>query len=365
MTPQPLLGLLYHWLGGLASASFYLPYRGVKRWSWETYWLVGGVFSWLVAPWLFATLLVPDVTEILRAAPADSLGWAYFFGTMWGLGGLTFGLTMRYLGIGLGMAVALSLCSAFGTLMPPLFAGELGKIAGSASGRYVLVGVAVCLFGIGLCGLAGMRKERELSPEQKKAAVKEFNFRKGLLVAVFSGVMSSCFAYGLAAGKPIGDLARESLLAQGRSDLWQNLPVLIVVLAGGFTTNFVWCVILALRNRSHGEYVALKLEAAGQGERASLPVNYLLSAMAGVTWYLQFFFYSMGQTKMGRFEFSSWTLHMASIILFSSLWGIALKEWKGSSGGTHRFIFAGIAVLVFSTLVVGYGNYLGATPGGH
>lgn len=280
---------------------------------------------------------------------------------MWGFGGLTFGLTMRYLGIGLGMAIALSLCSAFGTLMPPLFTGELGAIAGSVSGRYVLAGVGVCLLGIGLCGLAGIRKEREMSAEQKKVAVKEFNFRKGVLVAVFSGVMSSCFAYGLAAGKPIADLAHAGLLEHGGSDPWQNLPVLIVVLLGGMTTNFVWCAILAVRNRSHGEYVNLQVSATGQRERASLPVNYLLSAAAGVTWYLQFFFYSMGQTKMGQYEFSSWTLHMASIILFSSLWGIVLKEWKGSSRSTHRLIFAGIAVLVFSTLVVGYGNYLAAT----
>lgn len=362
MNPNPLVGLVYHWLGGLASASFYLPYRGVKRWSWETYWLVGGVFSWIVAPSFFAFLLVPNVTGILQAAPGLALFWAYFFGAMWGLGGLTFGLTMRYLGIGLGMAIALSLCSAFGTLMPPLFAGELGKVASSASGQYVLAGVGVCLLGIGLCGLAGMRKEREMSAEQKKAAVKEFNFRKGVLVAVFSGVMSSCFAYGLAAGKPIADLARASLAEHGGSDLWQNLPVLIVVLLGGFTTNFAWCTILAVRNRSHGEYRALRLTTTEQDAGASLPVNYALSAVAGVTWYLQFFFYSMGQTKMGEYEFSSWTLHMASIILFSSLWGIALKEWRGSSARTHQFIFIGIAILILSTLVVGYGNYLGSAP---
>ncbi|MBE2214592.1 MAG: L-rhamnose/proton symporter RhaT [Opitutaceae bacterium] len=365
MGANPLLGLIYHWLGGFASASFYLPYRGVKRWSWETYWLVGGFFSWIVAPWFFASLLVPDLFAVLRAAPAGSVLWAYVFGALWGLGGLTFGLTMRYLGIGLGMAVALSFCSAFGTLMPPLFAGELGTIAASVSGRYVLLGVAVCLGGIGLCGMAGVRKERELSPEQKKASVREFNFRRGLLVAVFSGVMSSCFAYGLAAGKPIADLARQSLADNGGSDLWQNLPVLIVVLLGGITTNSIWCLILAMRNRSLGEYGALKPAVDAGSGRASLVTNYAFSAMAGVTWYLQFFFYSMGQTKMGQYEFSSWTLHMASIILFSSLWGIVLKEWKGSSHRTHGYIFAGIAVLVLSTLVVGYGNYLGASGTGH
>lgn len=380
----PLLGLLYHWLGGLASASFYIPYRGVKKWSWETYWLAGGFFSWIIAPWALALLLVPGVADILRAAPATALFWAWFFGAMWGVGGLTFGLTMRYLGIALGMAVALGFCAAFGTLMPPLFNGEFGKIVGSASGQVILAGVVACLAGIGVSGLAGMSKEKELSPEQKAATVKEFNFGKGMLTATFSGIMSSCFAYGLAAGKPVADIAKTRLLESGGSDLWQNLPVLVVVLLGGFTTNFVWCVILNIKNRSGHEYLNLAprapaaapqapafdahgnaIAASDRSGPAPLLRNYLFSAAAGVTWYLQFFFYSMGSTKMGEYEFSSWTLHMASIIIFSTLWGIVLHEWKGTGKRTHLLIGAGLFILVASTVVVGYGNYLGASAAGH
>ena len=249
-----MLGVLYHWIGGLAAASFYIPYRGVRRWSWETYWLVGGIFSWIVAPWLSAWLLVPDLRATLSSAPASTLAWAYVFGVLWGLGGLTFGLTMRYLGIALGVAVALGFCAAFGTLIPPIVAGEFGAIAASTSGRVILCGVAVCLLGIALSGLAGRSKERELSSEQKAETIREFDFRKGMLVAIFCGVMSACFAYGLAAGKPLADLTRARLLEHGRADLWQNLPVLVVVLLGGFTTNVVWCVILNAKNRSAGEY---------------------------------------------------------------------------------------------------------------
>lgn len=216
---NPLLGVFYHWLGGLASASFYIPYRGVRNWSWETYWLVGGFFSWIIAPSTLAGLLVPELWATIADAPIRPLLWAYFLGAMWGLGGLTFGLTMRYLGIALGMTVALGFCAAFGTLVPPLFAGELGKITSTGSGQMVLLGVLTCLVGIAVSGLAGMSKERELSPEEKAATVKEFNFGKGMLVATFSGIMSSCFAYGLAAGKPLADLARQSLLAHGGSDL--------------------------------------------------------------------------------------------------------------------------------------------------
>jgi L-rhamnose-H+ transport protein len=392
MNANPFLGVFFHWLGGLASASFYIPYRGVKKWSWETYWLVGGFFSWIIAPALFASLLVPGLWGILSAAPAKNLMWAYVFGAMWGLGGLTFGLTMRYLGIALGMAIALGYCAAFGTLMPPIFSGEIYDIVHQWSGLVILFGVAVCLAGIAISGMAGMSKERELTAEQKKATIKEFSFVKGLLVATFSGVLSASFAYGLAAGKPIADLAKDSLARNGGADLWQNLPVLVVVLWGGFTTNFIWCLILNVKNRSGHEYLALRKSvvaevsategvmtwdadelagttANGRGvpvaatvESVPILANYVLSAIAGTTWYMQFFFYSMGETKMGTYKFSSWTLHMASIIIFSTLWGVVLREWKGTSKRTHVLIALGLAVLIGSTIIVGYGNFLKVGP---
>ena len=386
MHGNPFLGVLFHWLGGLASASFYIPYRGVKRWSWETYWLVGGIFSWIVAPWLLATLLVPGFMDVLRAAPGKNIFWAYFFGAMWGIGGLTFGLTMRYLGIALGMAVALGFCAAFGTLIPPIFNGQIQSLLASTPSQVILAGVGLCLAGIGLSGAAGMSKEREMSDEQKKAVIKEFNFPKGLLIATFSGIMSACMSYGLSAGEPIAQIARTQLLAQGRADLWQNLPVLVVVLAGGFTSNFIWCVILNIRNGSGREYFSsLQVKAGNEGaavdshgnalpstgttgaptKRLPVPLlmNYAFSAVAGVTWYLQFFFYGMGETRMGEYKFSSWTLHMASIIIFSTLWGVGLGEWKGASRRTKTLVTLGLAVLVGSTMIVGYGNFLKAGTG--
>jgi len=353
---NPFLGVVYHWSGGLAAASFYIPYRRVKRWAWETYWLAGGVFSWIVAPWVMAWLLVPDVPGAIRATPPRSLLWAFVFGALWGLGGLTFGLTVRYLGIALGVAVALGLCNAFGTLVPPIVSGDFAAIAGSRSGQVILAGIAVSLVGIAVSGLAGVSKERELSAAEKQAAVPEFNFAKGMLVATFCGIMSACFAYGLAAGAPLAQVTRAQLLASNRSDLWQNLPVLIVVLAGGFITNFAWCVILNVRNRTSHQYFNLR-GSAGE-EPAPLLNNYAFSALAGVVWYLQFFFYSMGETQMGRYGFSSWTLHMASIIIFSTLWGIALEEWRGTRARTHRLIATGLTLLIASTLIVGYGNYI-------
>jgi L-rhamnose-H+ transport protein len=386
MVPNPALGVFFHWLGGLASGSFYVPYRGVRRWSWETYWLVGGVFSWLIAPWFLASLLTRDIFQVLSEAPARTVFWTIFFGLLWGIGGLTFGLTMRFLGLSLGMAVALGLCDAFGTLLPPIFSGVfLTQVLGTLSGRVILGGVLVCLLGIAAAGLAGIYKERTMSSDEKKSSIAEFDLRKGIAVATLSGVMSSCFAYGLAAGAPLKVLT----VKHGTPHLWQGLPVLIVVLIGGFTTNFVWCVALNIRNRTGHEYftsdpqkylpvgdetiVETAIDAPSREvvehipgakkdngqERVPMVSNYLFCALAGTTWYFQFFFYTMGETQMGRYGFSSWTLHMASIIIFSSLWGIALKEWRGAGTPAMRLLTLALFLLVGSTVIVGYGNYLG------
>ncbi|HTR66002.1 MAG TPA: L-rhamnose/proton symporter RhaT [Terriglobales bacterium] len=386
MNPNPAIGVVYHWLGGLASGSFYVPFRGVKRWAWETYWLVGGFFSWIIVPWVLGLLMTRDLMAVIREAPASSLFWTYFFGVLWGLGGLTFGLTMRYLGMSLGMAMVLGYTAAFGTLMPPIFRGVfVSEVLGTRSGVVILVGIAVCLIGIAFAGAAGVSKERNMPAEKKREAIKEFNLKRGVLVATFSGVMSACFAYGLAAGDPIKAIT----IQHGTPGLWQGLPVLVVLLLGGFTTNFIWCLILNIRNHTlyqyvdpniHGEVpsrnqepilenaidapaeevaVAAAVATEPATARAPMLANYFFSALAGTTWYFQFFFYTMGETQMGRYKFSSWTLHMASIIIFSSLWGIGLKEWKGAGAVAGNLLALALLLLVGSTVIVGYGNYLG------
>jgi L-rhamnose-H+ transport protein len=387
---------MFHWIGGLAAASFYLPYLAVKKWAWETYWIVGGFFAWIVAPWVLSLFLVPDTIHILRNASTSSLAWAVFYGAAWGIGGITYGLSIRYLGIALGAAVALGSCAAFGTLVPPLFDGTFGQIVVKHSGQIILAGVFTCLLGITLSGLAGMSKEKELTTEQKAKSTGEFRFTRGILTALLCGFMSAAMAYGFAAGKPIAAVAKTSLVSHGLNPCWQNLPVLIVILIGGFATNFAWCLYQNLKNKTFGDYLktttfediemaALTLSSHGaqstsatatatataaatntieSSPPATVPVpvalNYILCAVAGVTWYFQFFFYGIGTTKMGKYDFSSWTLHMASIIIFATLWGIALKEWKGTSSRTHRLIAAGLTVLIASTVIVGYGNYLAA-----
>ena len=378
MGGNPLLGVFLHWLGGLASASFYVPFRRVRGWSWETYWLAGGVMSWIIVPWILAVSLTHNLFHVLQMAPVSAILWTYFFGVLWGLGGLTFGLTMRYLGLSLGMSVALGYTAVFGTLVPPIFHGQFMQLLAQRSGIIILVGVGICIGGILLAGTAGISKENELSHEEKLATIQEFSLKRGLGVATFCGVMSSCFAFGLDAGNPIKALT----MGQGTPVMWQGLPVLVVLLAGGFTTNFIWCVVLSMQNRSYGEYLriprrrerelmthppienvtdaastemALEFELHPRGT-SSLAANYGFSALAGATWYMQFFFYTMGETQMGQYKFSSWTLHMASIMIFSTIWGIALKEWRGVSLRTKVLVFLTLLTLVGSTVVVGYGN---------
>jgi len=353
----PITGVLLHAIGGLAAASFYIPYKKVRHWAWENYWLVGGFVSWIIAPWALAMLILPQTPEILAQATLNSILWTAFFGAVWGIGGLTFGLTMRYLGVALGYAIALGLTAVFGTLIPPLFSGELFAIAQTTSGQVLLAGVFVCVIGIILGGTAGRRKEAELTDEQKRASIAEFNFAKGLIVAIVAGVMSASMAVAFVAGKPIAQLAVEN----GAPPLWQNLPVLIVILCGGFVTNFIWCATLIIKNGTFGELLGRRTTQQAStpslGGR-QLSLNFLFCAIAGFAWYLQFFFYGMGTTQLGKYEFSSWTLHMAFIIVFSTFWGLALREWKGASRATHAWNAAGLIVLILSIVIIGWGNTL-------
>lgn len=381
MGANPLLGIIYHWLGGFASATNFIPFRRIRRWSFEIYWIIQGVAAWLIAPTVLACLFVPHPFQIIHAAPGRSIFYTFLFGLLWGVGGLTFGLAIRYLGIGLGYAIALGFCTGFGTLAPPIYNHQIHAILHHRSGLIILAGVALSLIAIAISGAAGASKEREITTEDKViSGERDYSFVKGLLVAIFAGIMSSFFAIALDFGKPIGDITHTQLVAAHRAELYSNLPILIVLLWGGFLTNLIWSIILILKNRSGAQFLGepgdnpmraghvtgetlADFDATAVTQRISpgiLAQNYFFAALAGVVWYFQFFFYSMGQTKMGKYEFASWTLHMASIIIFANLWGIVLKEWRDTSRRTRLLVTLGLVSLIGSTLVVGYGNYLQA-----
>jgi len=349
---QVILGVIYHFIGGFASGSFYMPYKRVKKWHWESFWIIGGIFSWIIVPPLAAWLTVPGFADIIKSGSGSTIKYTFLFGILWGFGGLTYGLGVRYLGMSLGNSVVLGFCSAFGALVPSIyynFYPAEGKVTfndllSTGWGRIVLAGVVLCLLGIYICGRAGMMKEKELPEELKKKSVAEFNLVKGLIVAIFSGIMSACFNFGIEAGKPMA----EEAVKQGFNPLFQNNVTYVVLLWGGFLTNFIWCMFLNARNRSFKDYT---------NKLTPLRKNYMFSAMAGTTWFLQFFFYGMGESKLGNGA-SSWILHMAFIILVANMWGVVLKEWSGVSRKTKTTITVGITTIILSVIVVGYGNAL-------
>ena len=347
---QALLGIIYHSIGGFASGSFYMPYNKVKKWSWESYWIVGGLFSWLIVPPIAAYLTVPGFVDIIREVSNTVFYFTFLMGLLWGIGGLTYGLGVRYLGMSLGNSVTLGFCAAFGAIVPSVYYSinpTEGKISftdmlASSGGQLVLLGVLVCLIGIALSGRAGMLKEKEISKEESKKSIAEFSLVKGLIIAIISGILSSFMNFGIEAGKPMADVA----VARGYNPLFQNNVAYIIIMWGGLATNLIWCTILSIKNKSYGDFV---------NRKSPIAKNVLFSALAGTTWFLQFFFYGMGESKLGNGA-SSWILHMSTIILTANMWGIVRKEWTGTSKKTKWTISSGIAVIIFSVFLVGIGN---------
>lgn len=351
-----ILGVIFHFLGGFASGSFYIPYKKVKGWNWESYWLAGGFFSWLIIPPLAALITIPNFATIIANTPAKTIGITYIFGLLWGIGGLTYGLGVRYLGVSLGSSIILGLCMVFGALIPAIYydfspaegKDTLSLLTSNSWGLTVLAGLAVAILGVIVCGKAGTMKEKEM--KQSGTAVKtEYKFALGITVAIISGILSACFNFGLESGKAMAVVANEAWKLANPNEgefLYQNNVVYVVVLWGGLTTNLIWCLYLNSRNKSFGDYTNTK---------TPLLKNYIFSALAGTTWFLQFFFYGMGESRLGNGP-SSWILHMAFIILIANLWGLILKEWKGVSAKTRNTIIMGIILLIISVLIVGYGN---------
>jgi L-rhamnose-H+ transport protein len=347
---QALLGVLFHSIGGIAAGSFYMPYNKVKGWAWESYWIVGGVFSWLIVPPVAAWLTVPGFAEIIAASSSQILFFTFLMGLLWGVGGLSYGLGIRFLGMSLGNSIVLGFCAAFGALVPSIYYNLVpteGKVSftsmmASSGGQLVLFGVVICLLGIAICGRAGMMKEQELSEAEQKKAVPEFSLIKGLLIGILSGILSAFFNFGIEAGKPMANAAVEA----GFNPLYQNNVTFVVILWGGLTTNLVWTAILSIKNKTYTDF---------RNKSTPIAKNLMFSAMAGTIWFLQFFFYGMGESKLGNGA-SSWILHMSMIILTANMWGIYQKEWQGVASKTKWTITSGIVMILLSVILVGIGN---------
>ncbi len=321
-------------------------------------WILGGLFSWIIVPPIAAMLTIPNFVEIIKSSDNAILGYTFLFGLLWGIGGLTYGLGVRYLGVSLGSSIILGLSMVFGSLMPSIYyffnkaEGKHGidYFFTTQSGICILLGLLVCVLGVYLCGKAGVSKEKHLST-LSSASKSDYNFGLGIVVAIVSGILSACFNFGIEAGKPMADVANtlwKSANPNQGEFLYQNNVTYIVILWGGFTTNFLWCLYLLIKNKTFSDY---SKSEAPKGK------NFLLCALAGTTWYLQFFFYGMGESRLGNGA-SSWILHMAFIILISNAWGVVLKEWKGVDRPTYRSIIAGIVTIIISICIVGFAKTL-------
>ena len=328
-----VIGLLIIAFGAFCQSSSYVPINKIKDWSWESFWLVQGLFAWLLFPLLGALLAVPSghsLFEIYAQYPKESL-LTILFGALWGVGGLTFGLSMRYLGVALGQSIALGTCSALGAILGPVFTGHAGDLTSA-----VIIGVVVMLIGIAIIGVAGAMKSASLPEEEKKKAVKDFNFGKGIFVALLAGFMSACFAIGLSFGAP--------LKWAETPDIFSSLPATLLVTFGGFLTNATYCLYQNGKNKTFGDYK----------KGALWKHNLLFCALAGLLWYSQFFGLSLGKGFLAGSAVLltfSWCILMSLNIVFSNVWGILLKEWKGLSKKTIAVLVAGLAVLVFSTFL--------------
>lgn len=343
--PSPLFGTLLHAVGASSAALCYSPQKFLHKWSWQTYWLVQAMVCWLLLPWVVACLTVPEMGRVLMEAPREAMLRSYGLGMVYGVGGIAFGQSIRYIGFSLTYAIAIGVSCVVGTLLPPLIRGELGATLTSEAGLYVMGGVFLGFFAMLATGWAGFRKERELAADHSRV---KFNFHLGLPICLLAGLLSAVFSFSLAAGQPIADVA-----ARYGAGHFEGNIIYIFSNNGSFTTTLLYVIYLATRDRSWGEF-----RATPDGRR--LAGNYALGVLTGFLWYFQFFFYGLGHVRMGTFKYSSWAIHMIILILLSCGFGVLIGEWKGSRPRTRWILAAAISLLFGSVALLTYGNYEGS-----
>lgn len=337
MASEQLFGFFFIAFGAFISGSFSIPFDKVRDWKWENYWLIYALFAYIVIPLIACLILIPGFGEVYRLVPLSTLSWIFFLGLIYGVANLTFGLSLRYLGVSLGYALSLGLMMAIGTIVPPLIDGRLFQVLKTENGNLLLAGVLASALGIAVSGYAGFLKDKQVG---NAALNKDFNFVKGLLAAVFVGVVGSSQALGIEQGLPIARRAAEL----GSNVLFQDSPVFLILYSGSFTATLVWCLYSSIRNKSVRNYVNTKYSLIG---------NYAFCALAGFLWYINYFFYGMGKNMMGRYTFTAWGITMTLTIVCAMLWGLYRGEWKGASPKVYSLMFTGITVLIVAAFMIG------------
>lgn len=335
-------GVLYHAVGASSAALCYTPQKKVKGWAWQTYWLTQALVCWLLLPIIVAFITIPQLMTVLEQAPGSAMYRSFLLGMAYGIGGTAFGIAIRYVGFSLTYAIAVGISCVLGTLLPPLVNGTLDDVLRSNGSEYIVSGVVMGAIGIGLCGMAGRSKEKDI--EKGKNNASQFSLAKGLPLCLLAGVLSALYGFSLDQGQPIAEVA-----AQYGAGNFQGNVIYLFSNSGAFVTTLLYCLYLHTKEKTFGQYAS-----GGSG----LGLNYLMSALTGLLWYGQFFFYGLGHVRMGNYKFTSWAIHMIMLVLFSNIAGLILKEWRDCSIRTRQLLAIALLVLVAAVLILTYGNYI-------
>lgn len=350
---EVLTGILFHGIGASCAALCYTPEKKVRQWSWQSYWLAQALVCWLLLPIVVAWITIPDLGTVLREAPTDVMVTTFLLGMAYGVGGTAFGMAIRYVGYSLTYAISVGLSCVLGTIIPPLVRGDLGNLLSHNGSGYIVAGMVIGVVGIALCGRAGRGKEKDLSSTE---SLKGFSIKKGLPLCILAGVLSAVYGFSLDHGQPIAEIAA----AHGAGN-YQGNVIYIFSNSGAFLTTLIYCSYLHTRGRTWGEYGFF----GNAGDARPLLPNFLLATLTGILWYFQFFFYGFGHVRMGTYKPTSWAIHMIMLVMLSALTGLLLREWKGSSRNTMRFLFAALLILVSAVIILTFGNYLGGQGNAH
>jgi L-rhamnose-H+ transport protein len=338
---QIISGIGWHMVGAASAASFYAPISKVKKWTWEGTWAVAGIFSWVLLPICVSAMLLPEFRAFYGSLDPAVVLRTFLFGAMWGVGNVSYGLTMRYLGMSLGIGVAIGVTLIVGTLIPPLAHGQFHILVSTRGGLLTLLGIVVALCGVVIVSIAGHRKEVALGAETR-----EFDVKKGLMLAVMCGIFSSGMSFGIDAAKPI----QAAALLAGIKPLYTALPSYVIIMGGGGLVNFAYCFSRLFFKKELSIKADLALPAS------DLLKNGSLAASGGILWYLQFFFYAWGAANIPlSYAYVNWMLHMSGYVLFGGIVGLALGEWIGVGSKPVRLLWAGMLVIIAAANIVGLG----------
>ncbi len=340
-------GVLFHAVGASSASLCYTPQKKVKGWSWQTYWLAQASVCWLLLPVIIAYFTIPQLSTVLKEAPSDAMLNSFLLGIAYGIGGTAFGIAIRYVGFSLTYAIAVGISCVLGTLIPPILNGTMSTILVSSGASFLISGVAMGALGIAVCGMAGRSKEKDIEQREKTKTV--FSLKIGLPICILAGILSAFYGLSLNAGQPIADVA-----ATYGAGNYQGNVIYIFSNSGAFVTALLYTLYLHQKEKTFFQFTS--------AEGGNLGVNYLMSALTGLLWYGQFFFYGLGHVRMGTYQFTSWAIHMIMLVLLSAVTGLLLKEWKNSSGKTIRLLIVAIVILITAVLLLTYGNKLGEEP---